>query len=107
MRLPHSLKSTHWVMWSSPVLLLVLVFTLTASSSSTPPRHLDSLTVTSLHTAPRANTSSPPTTTVPATTTTSPIRKRPVTTHHVAHTTSRTYVSTPTVPTTIAVPDKN
>jgi hypothetical protein len=30
-----------------------------------------------------------------------------VTTHHVAHKTSRTYVSTPTVPTTIAVPDKN
>ena len=39
MRRLHALKSTHWVMWSSPVLLLVLVFTLTASSGSTPPRH--------------------------------------------------------------------
>ena len=39
MRRPHSLKSAHWVMWSSPILLLVLVFTLTASSSSTPLRH--------------------------------------------------------------------
>jgi len=37
MRLLRSLKSTHWVIWSSPLLLLVLVFTLTASS--TPARH--------------------------------------------------------------------
>ena len=34
MRIPHSLKSTHWVKWSSPLLLLVLVFTLTASNST-------------------------------------------------------------------------
>jgi hypothetical protein len=109
MRLPHSLKSTHWVMWSSPVLLLVLVFTLTASSSSTPPRHLDSLTVPPESAPLHTRTPSPPTTTAPVTTTTSPIshRKRATTTRHVADTTSPTYVSTPSAPTTIAVPDKN
>ena len=32
MRLIRSLKSTHWVMWSSPLLLLVLVFTLTSDA---------------------------------------------------------------------------
>jgi len=41
MRLLRSLKSTHWVIWSSPLLLLVLVFTLTASS--TPARHNQAL----------------------------------------------------------------
>ncbi len=34
MRIPPSLQSTHWVMWSSPLLLLILVFTLTASRST-------------------------------------------------------------------------
>ncbi len=51
MRMPHSLKSTHWVTWSSPLLLLVLVFTLTASSStprvtSSPPISTTTLRVT-------------------------------------------------------------
>jgi hypothetical protein len=77
MRLPHSLKSAHWVMWSSPVLLLVLVFTLTASSSSTPPRHLASHLATRASTPP--TTSSTSTTLVPAaTTTTVPTTKRVV-----------------------------
>lgn len=61
----HSLKSTHLLMWSSPVLLLVLVFTLTSSARM--PAAPTSTTMTS---APRTtttvadarNSSTPPTT---------------------------------------------
>ncbi len=71
MRLPHSLTSTHWVMWSSPVLLLVLVFTWTASSSSTPAHHLGALSGTPPTTRP-TGASLTPSTTIPVTSTTSP-----------------------------------
>jgi hypothetical protein len=81
MRRPHSLKSAHWVMWSSPVLLLVLVFTLTASSSSTPPRHLATHATSSTTTVPTATSTSTTLAPVaakpshPATTTTVPTTK--------------------------------
>jgi hypothetical protein len=53
-------------MWSSPVLLLVLVFTLTASSSSTPLRHSSAVSPTTRVTTPTTST------TVMTTTTTDP-----------------------------------
>jgi len=50
MRYLRSLKSTHWVIWSSPLLLVVLVFTLTASSNST--LHVRSTSTTTSTTTP-------------------------------------------------------
>ena len=61
MRMPHSLKSTHWLTWSSPLLLLVLVFTLTASSS--PPRVTAIRSITA--TTPVVTTRDSSTTTIP------------------------------------------
>ena len=89
MRMPHSLKSTHWVTWSSPLLLLVLVFTLTASNST--PRVIA---------APPATTTSRVTTDFPSTTTSTLARVIAVTTT----TTSTTLASRPlsTVPSTNA-----
>ncbi len=56
MRLLRSLKSTHWVIWSSPLLLLVLVLTLTAST----PRHDPaSPTTTSTTTVPLRHVAHP------------------------------------------------
>jgi hypothetical protein len=74
MRLLHSLKSTQWVMWSSPLLLLVLVFTLSASTSS-PPAHASGspkATTSSTNVVSTTTTLAPPitTTTVRAPTTT-------------------------------------
>jgi hypothetical protein len=57
-------------MWSSPVLLLVLVFTLTASSSSTPLRHSSASSPTTIVSPPTTNV----TTTTTTTTTTDPAR---------------------------------
>src|SRR5271170_7741838 len=63
-RSPFSLKSAHLLMWSSPLLLLVLVFTLTASSPSAPEVSL----------RPPSSTS-PATTLIPNTTTTTSTTK--------------------------------
>jgi hypothetical protein len=81
MRLPHTLKSTHWVMWSSPVLLLVLVFTWTASSSSTPAHHLEAQSLIPTHSTETPRT---PSTTIAVTTTTSPDRRAKVRVHATA-----------------------
>jgi hypothetical protein len=95
MRLPHALKSTHWVVWSSPVLLLVLVFTWTASSSSTPARHLDARSVTPPTTRSIDASRTPPTTiTVPTTTTPPTHAKVPATVHRTVPETAIVIVPT-------------
>ena len=85
MRLLHSLKSTQWVMWSSPILLLVLVFTLSASTGSPRARASSTHAVTTSSTSTVASTTlttTPPTTPVttsaatPTTPTTSPSTNR-------------------------------
>lgn len=81
--------STRWVLWSSPLLLLVLVFTLSASSPSGPRAKEASLSnpttssVTSTTTlarssAPRSGTTTTTTTTTSSTTTTLPSTTTPV-----------------------------
>jgi len=68
MRIPHSLKSTHWVTWSSPLLLLVLVFTLTASSSTPRVKAIRSIATTTPRVTTRdsSTTTSPPARSLPA-----------------------------------------
>ena len=100
MRLPHALKSTHWVVWSSPVLLLVLVFTWTASSSSTPARHLDTLAVNP-PTTRSISASRTPSTTIPVPTTTTPPARTKVRT--VVRRTIQERTPSVTVPTTSVV----
>src|ERR1700686_759711 len=86
-RSPFSLKSAHLLMWSSPLLLLVLVFTLTATS--TPRAHVAS--------SPPPSSTSPVTTLLPT--------KVPVTTTSIATTTRPTpvIVTANTPPTTWSV----
>jgi hypothetical protein len=104
MRLTHALKSTHWVVWSSPVLLLVLVFTWTASSSSTPARHLDTLSVTPPITRSTGDSQTPPTT-IPIPTTTTPAAHAKV--RPAVHRTVLAKAPIVTVPTTSVVRAKS
>ncbi|HEY5104220.1 MAG TPA: hypothetical protein VII65_04160 [Acidimicrobiales bacterium] len=72
MRLLRSLKSTHWVTWSSPVLLVVLVLTLTATSKPTSPAASASRTTTSLTPTRAPKKTVEPTTTLPVANVTPP-----------------------------------
>ncbi|HEY5266473.1 MAG TPA: hypothetical protein VIJ40_06650 [Acidimicrobiales bacterium] len=79
MRLFRSLKSTHWVTWSSPLLLLVLVLTLTATSKPTSPVASTSRTTTSSTSHAAAKKTAVATTTIPVAKVTPPT-KRPTST---------------------------
>jgi len=88
MRSPFSLKSAHLLMWSSPLLLLVLVFTLTLGSAPNAP----------VASSPPPSSTSPVTTVIPSTTTTFATRAT-IPTIVVAKTTetTRTTLSTTSV----------
>lgn len=93
MRLLQSLKSTQWVMWSSPLLLLVLVFTLSASTNPPHSRVTQPLAVT---TSTMALTVAPTTTT----STTAPRRAPPATTTTITTITTLPASSTKSAATT-------
>ncbi len=85
-RTPFSLKSAHLLMWSSPILLLVLVFTLTATS---PRGHAAS--------SPPPSSTSPVTTQVPVSTTSTIATSTPSTPVIVAAKTTKTTRTTSSV----------
>ena len=102
MRPLRSSTSTHWVIWSSPLLLLVLVFTLTASSGSTPPQRASSLGSTT-HPAAQVDTSTSSTSTV-VTTTTAPRTSRHAATKPTRRPTDQTETVNPTTTLTTSAP---